>query len=94
MPEFHSTVRVSPAGTVTLPMVQEVDVGGMDEQSAARAIDAALVAKGMLLHPQVTVLVTYHMGQDVSVLGEVVRPESIPTQFTIGCLTLFLLPPG
>jgi polysaccharide export outer membrane protein len=77
-PEFHSAVRVSQTGTVTLPMVQEVEVGGMDEQDAAHAIDAALLAKGMLLHPQVTVLVTFHMGQDVSVLGEVARPGVYP----------------
>jgi polysaccharide export outer membrane protein len=76
--EFHSVVRVSQSGAVTLPMVQEVEVGGMDEQGAAHAIDLALVAKGMLLHPQVTVLVTYHMGQDVSVLGEVARPGVYP----------------
>ena len=54
-PEFHSQVRVSPQGTVNLPMVKEVEVGGMDEQAAAHAIEAALVAKGMLLHPQVSV---------------------------------------
>ena len=77
-PEFHSTVRVSQTGSVTLPMVREVDVGGMDERGAANAIDVALVAKGMLLHPQVTVLVTYHMGQDVSLLGEVGRPGVYP----------------
>ena len=35
-PEFHSVVRVSPSGTVTLPMIHEVQIGGMDEQSAAR----------------------------------------------------------
>jgi hypothetical protein len=29
---------------VTLPMVHEVQIGGMDEQSAAHAIEAALVA--------------------------------------------------
>jgi polysaccharide export outer membrane protein len=73
-PEFHSTVRVSNAGTVMLPMVKEVQVGGMDETAAARAIEAALIARGMLLHPQVTVLVTAYAGQDVSVLGEVARP--------------------
>jgi polysaccharide export outer membrane protein len=78
MPEFHSAVRVSQAGTVSLPMVREVDVGGMDEQGAAHAIDAALVAKGMLLHPQVTVVVTAYVGQDVSVLGEVARPGVYP----------------
>jgi polysaccharide export outer membrane protein len=77
-PEFRSVVRVSPAGTVTLPMVHEVEVNGMDEQAAARAIEAALVAKGMLLHPQVSVMVLAHAGQDVSVLGEVARPGVYP----------------
>lgn len=73
-PEFHSTVRVSNAGAVTLPMVGEVNVDGMDEPAAVRVIAAALVAKGMLKHPQVAVLVTQSMGQDVTVLGEVGRP--------------------
>jgi polysaccharide export outer membrane protein len=78
MPEFHSAVRVSQTGTVTLPMVQEIEVGGLDEQGAAHAINAALVAKGMLLHPQVFVVVTAYVGQDVSVLGEVARPGVYP----------------
>src|SRR5271157_1932741 len=77
-PEFHSLVRVSPAGTVMLPLVNEVQIGGLGEQAAARAIEAALVAKGMLLHPQVSVLVTSYAGQDVSVLGEVARPGVYP----------------
>jgi polysaccharide export outer membrane protein len=55
-----------------------VQVRGLDEQSAAHAIEAALVGQGMLLHPKVTVLVTGYVGQDVSVLGEVVRPGVYP----------------
>jgi uncharacterized protein involved in exopolysaccharide biosynthesis/protein involved in polysaccharide export with SLBB domain len=77
-PEFHSAVRVSASGSVVLPMIGEVRVSGLDEQSAAGAIDASLVAKGMLLHPLVTVLVTAYAGQDVSVLGEVTRPGVYP----------------
>lgn len=77
-PEFHSSVRVSPAGTVTLPLINEIKIAGLDEQSAAHAIEAALVSKGMLLHPLVTVLVLSYAGQDVSVLGEVVRPGVYP----------------
>jgi polysaccharide export outer membrane protein len=77
-PEFHSSVRVTGEGTVTLPLVGEVQVGGMDERAAARAIEAALLAHGMLLHPQVTVLVTGYVGQDVSVLGEVAHPGVYP----------------
>jgi polysaccharide export outer membrane protein len=78
-PEFHSQVHVSPGGTVTLPMVGEVKLEGLDEQGAARAIEAALVAQGYLLHPQVSVLVTLYAGQDVSVLGEVARPGVYPS---------------
>jgi len=77
-PEFHASVRVSAEGTVKLPMIGEVDIDGMDEKAAAHAIESALVAKGMLLHPLVTVLVTAYIGQDVSVLGEVARPGVYP----------------
>jgi polysaccharide export outer membrane protein len=77
-PEFHSSVRVSAEGTVMLPMIGEINVSGMDEQAAAHAIEAALLAKGMLLHPLVSVLVTAYVGQDVSVLGEVSRPGVYP----------------
>ena len=80
-PEFHSLVRVSAAGTVTLPMIGEVKVSGMDELAAAHAMEAALLARGMLLHPLVSVLVTAYAGQDVSVLGEVTRPGVYPYTF-------------
>jgi polysaccharide export outer membrane protein len=77
-PEFHSVVRVSPVGAVLLPLVGDVTVKGLNEQQAARAIEKALLDGGMLLHPQVVVLVTAALGQDVSVLGEVTRPGVYP----------------
>ncbi|MDE3062053.1 MAG: SLBB domain-containing protein [Acidobacteriota bacterium] len=77
-PEFKSTVRVSSGGTVTLPMVGVINVNGLDEEGAAHEIEAALVAKGMLLHPQVSVLVTAYVGADVSILGEVTHPGVYP----------------
>ena len=77
-PEFHTVVRVSATGAITLPMIDQVKVAGLSEQQAAHAIEAALVAKGMLLHPLVSVVVTQYSGQDVSVLGEVTRPGVYP----------------
>jgi polysaccharide export outer membrane protein len=73
-PDLRTSVRVSEAGTVTLALAGEVHVSGMDESAAAHAIEAALIDRGMLKHPLVTVLVTEYAGQDVSVLGEVARP--------------------
>jgi len=77
-PEFRSVVRVSSAGTVMLPMIDEVRVEGMNELEAAHAIAGTLVSRGILNHPQVSVLVTSFVGQDVSVLGEVTRPGVYP----------------
>jgi len=77
-PEFRSVLHVSPAGTVKLPLIDEVRVEGMSEVEAARAIAAALVSRGILNRPQVSVLIRAAIGQDVSVLGEVGRPGVYP----------------
>jgi uncharacterized protein involved in exopolysaccharide biosynthesis/protein involved in polysaccharide export with SLBB domain len=77
-PEFHSAVRVAADGSVVLPLVGQVKLTGLSEQDASRTIEKAFVGQGMLLHPQVSVLVTSAVGQDVSVLGEVARPGVYP----------------
>jgi len=77
-PEFHALVRVSSGGTVSLPLIRDVLLNGLDEREAAHAIEEALVAQGMLLHPKVFVQVTEYAGQDVSVLGEVAHPGVYP----------------
>lgn len=77
-PEFRSTVRISAAGTVILPIIGEIKLAGMDEAGASRAIAEELVKKGILLHPQVFILVTQFAAQDISVLGEVARPGVYP----------------
>jgi polysaccharide export outer membrane protein len=74
MPEFRTVARVSAAGIVALPMIGEVNLAGMDEGTAAKAIAGALAERGILLHPQVFVMVTASGAQDVTVLGEVLRP--------------------
>jgi polysaccharide export outer membrane protein len=77
-PEFHSAVRVAADGSVALPLVGQMRLVGLSEQEASRTIEKALVGGGMLLHPQVSVLVTNAVGQDVSVMGEVARPGVYP----------------
>lgn len=77
-PEFHTITRVSERGTLDLPLVGEVQVNGLTEHTAAKAIERALINHGMLLHPQVSVLVTAFVGLDVSVLGEVTHPGVYP----------------
>ena len=78
LPEFHSQVRVAAEGTVELPLIGPVNLLGLSELQAAQAVEKALLDRGMLLHPQVSVLVTVAVGQDVSVMGEVTRPGVYP----------------
>jgi polysaccharide biosynthesis/export protein len=78
LPEFRSAVRVAATGTVLLPLVGEVRVVGMTEPEASVAIGKSLLDGEILLHPQVSVLVTAAVGQDVSVMGEVARPGVYP----------------
>ena len=77
-PEFRSEVRVAADGTAILPLVGQVSLAGLSEQQAAHAVEKAFVDEGMLLHPQVALLVTQAVGKDVSVLGEVARPGVYP----------------
>ncbi len=77
-PDFRADVRVANDGSVALPLIGTIRLAGMTETQAAAAIDQALVADGMLNHPQAIVLITNAAGQDVSVLGEVARPGVYP----------------
>ena len=77
-PEFHSTVRVATDGSIELPLIGSIYLAGLSESRAGQAIDKALIADGMLVHPQAAVLITNAAGQDVSVLGEVARPGVYP----------------
>jgi polysaccharide export outer membrane protein len=74
MPEFHAMVHVGPEGSVVVALVGSVRVVGLTEGQAAQAMNGALLAQGILLHPQVSVLIVNAVGQDVSVMGEVARP--------------------
>ena len=79
--QFRAQVRVSADGTATLPLIGETHLAGLDEPGAARAIEASLENKGMLLHPLVTVHITSSAVEDVNVLGEVTHPGIYPYAF-------------
>ncbi len=73
--DLESKVRVSRNGTITLPLIGEVRIGGKTPQQAARTISDAL-AKGYLINPQVTLNVINFAKYRVTVLGQVQKPGS------------------
>lgn len=69
--------QVQDDGSITFPLLGSVQAKGKTQTALARELEAAL-GDGFLKDPNVTVLVTERENLEVSVLGEVEKPGSIP----------------
>lgn len=73
-PDLTTEARVGARGTVRMPLVGDVDVGGVGPTEAATRIANRLQRGQFLKDPQVTVNVLQVRSRQVSVLGEVLHP--------------------
>ena len=73
-PDMGATVYISDDGTIPVPLVGSVQVGGLSPSEAARQVENALRAGNFLVDPHVTIMVTQSRSQRISVLGEVGTP--------------------
>lgn len=85
--DLASKVRISKDGSVTLPLIGPVAVGGKTTQEAARTI-RELLAKDFLVNPQVNLTVVEYSKRRFTVLGQVNRPGAydMPDRDSIGLL--------
>jgi len=79
-PDLTLESRISESGTVTMPLIGAVRLGGLSAAEAERRIASALEGGGFLQRPQVTVLLLQIRGSQVSVLGQVGRPGRFPLE--------------
>lgn len=77
-PDLSLETKVSQSGSITFPLVGEVNVGGLATSAAERKIAGLLMSGGFVLKPQVNILVTSQQSQLVSVLGQVAKPGRYP----------------
>jgi polysaccharide export outer membrane protein len=75
--DLTRTVRVSEAGTITLPLVGEIPVAGLSTREVETRLEGAL-SPAYLRNPKVTVTVTEYLGHQVSVIGAVNQPGAYP----------------
>ncbi len=73
-PEMDQHTRVNDNGNLHLTVGGDVHVGGLTASDAGRAIEAALLERKIMLHPQVLVSVEDFATQKVSILGDVHVP--------------------
>jgi len=93
-PDLAVETRIAEGGTMTFPLLGEVQVGGLTTQQAERKIAGLLEKGGYLKKAQVNLLVTMLASQQVSVLGQVNRPGRYPVDGPRKVLDLLALAGG
>ncbi len=73
LPQFNVTSRVSGDGTVTMPLVGSVEVGGLTKKEAEKKIAAALETK-YVNNASVSINIKEYKSKQVSILGAVKNP--------------------
>jgi len=79
-PDLSIDARVSEGGAIGFPLIGNVPVSGLTLSGAANRIAQMLKDGGFVLNPQVNVLLTLSVGNQVAVLGEVNKPGRYPIE--------------
>ncbi|MGZ5200079.1 MAG: polysaccharide biosynthesis/export family protein, partial [Telluria sp.] len=93
-PDLTVETRVAESGKMTVPLLGQVQVGGLSVAQAEKKIGDALEKGGYLKKAQVNLLVTTLASAQVSVLGQVNRPGRYPVDGTRKVLDLLALAGG
>lgn len=93
-PELSLETRVSEAGTISYPLLGQVQLGGLSVRDAEQRIADGLRRGNFVRQPQVSILVAQVRGNQVSVLGYVNRPGRYPLELASTRLTDMLAMAG
>ncbi len=86
-PDLTLDARVSEAGTIGFPLIGSVTVSNLTLPAAEKKISSLLKDGGFVVNPQVNILLTLAVGNQVAVLGQVNRPGLYPIQGAGATLT-------
>ncbi|WP_326533344.1 polysaccharide export protein EpsE [Pseudorhodoferax sp.] len=79
-PDLTVETRVSESGTISVPLIGSIGIGGLSLAEAERKIATAFKSGGFLQQPQVNLVLVQVRGNQVSVLGQVNRPGRFPLE--------------
>lgn len=93
-PDLSVDARVSESGSIGSPLVGSVPVAGLTLPAAEQKIAQMLRDGGFVLNPQVNILLTTAVGNQVDVLGQVNKPGRYPIEGAGGHLAGMLAEAG
>jgi polysaccharide export outer membrane protein len=87
VPELSREIRVSQAGTLSIPLVPvRLQVAGLTEAQAEQKIAEVLEANGLVSHPEVSVVVKEHRSRPITIVGAVAHPMVYEADRTVTVL--------
>lgn len=94
-PDMEREVRIAQDGSVTLPLINKVDLKGRTVQQAEDII-RQLYDKDYLVNPQINLTIEEYAKRDVKVIGQVGKPGAvdIPTDRPLKLLDAIALAGG
>jgi len=94
-PELSSVVPVRPDGRITLPLVEDLEALGRSPSALARDVEKALAK--YIRDPVVSIVVTGFTGpysEQVRIIGEAAKPQSLPYRQNMTILDVMILAGG
>ncbi len=79
-PDLTLEARIPESGQLSYPLIGAVQAAGLSPSGLEQTVARRLREGRYLADPQVTVLITGHRSQQVSVLGQVTRPGRYPIE--------------
>ena len=86
-PDLTTEAKVSASGLLNFPLIGEIRVGGLNAPETEQLIAKQLIEEGYLKQAQVNVIVLQSSSQQVSILGQVMKPGKYSIE--TGARTLF-----
>lgn len=81
-PDLTTETRISPQGTVRIPLIGQVELTGLTPAAAINRIAQRLKENNILKDPEVNLTLLQVRSRQVSVLGQVTRPGRYPLDDT------------
>ncbi|MGL4573193.1 MAG: XrtA/PEP-CTERM system exopolysaccharide export protein [Burkholderiaceae bacterium] len=94
-PELSASVQVRPDGRISTPLVQDLEAVGKTPQQLSKEIEKRLA--NYIREPVVTVVVSGFQGpygEQVRVIGEATKPQSVPFRQNMTLLDVMILVGG
>jgi polysaccharide export outer membrane protein len=92
--DLSTETRVTQEGRLTFPLLGEVPVGGLSVAQSEKKIATMLEQGGFIKQAQVNIVVLQFTSQQISILGDVLKPGRYPLERTSNLVEVLALAGG